>query len=307
MSPLKTPSLKSVPAALLRALLVCLPLFAAGSTHAQSRDALADLVNEYRADPGSCDGWRADPAPALTPHPALARARVPQGGYIDQSLERLGYPVAEAKIIYVSGARNADAAMDAAWGTQCRALLGTEWTSVGTARNGDSWQIVLARATAAPQGARFSNVRGARVPDPRDTGKLILDAVNRARAMPRNCGNRHFDAARPVKWNSSLATAALAHSSDMARQSYFSHQGRDGREVSDRAKHAGYRYLGIGENIAAGQKSADEVMAGWLASPGHCANIMDRWFTEMGSAYALGGGGRDNNHPYWTQVFGTPK
>lgn len=291
---------------LLRGLLICLPLFAAGSTHAQSRDPLADLINEYRADPGSCDGWRGDPVPPLTPHPALARARVAAGGYIDQALERAGYPVAEAKIIYVSGARDAGAAMDAVWGSQCRALLSTEWTAVGTGRNGDSWQIVLARPSATAQVSRLSNARVARVSDTRDTGKIILDAVNRARATPRNCGTRHFDAARPLTWNRSLASAAQAHSVDMARQSYFSHQGKDGSEVSDRAKHAGYRYLGIGENIAAGQKSADEVMAGWLASPGHCANIMDRWFTEMGSAYALGGGGRDN-HPYWTQVFGTPK
>ncbi|WLI90545.1 CAP domain-containing protein [Massilia sp. R2A-15] len=289
-----------------RGLLVCLPLLAAGAAHAQSRDALADLINEYRADPGSCGGWRADPAPPLAPHPALARARVAPGGYIDDALERAGYPVAEAKIIYVSGARNAEAAMDAVWGTQCRALLGAEWTSVGTARSGDSWQIVLARQSASPHVSHLSNARVARQSETRDIGKLILDAVNRARATPRNCGTRHFDAARPLTWNRSLASAAQAHSSDMARQSYFSHQGRDGSEVSDRAKHAGYRYLGIGENIAAGQKSADEVMAGWLASPGHCANIMDRWFTEMGSAYALGGGG-SNSHPYWTQVFGTPK
>lgn len=294
-------------ATLLRGLLVCLPMFAASAAQAQSRDALADLINEYRADPGSCDGWRADPAPALTPHSALARARVQPGGYIDHALERAGYPVAEAKIIYVSGARDAEAAMDAAWGTQCRALLSTNFTAVGTARSGDSWQIVLARPTASTQvAARQSNGRAARMADTRDTGQSILDAVNRARATPRNCGSRHFDAARPLTWNRSLATAAQSHSSDMARKSYFSHQGTDGSEVSDRAKHAGYHYSGIGENIAAGQRTADEVMAGWLASPGHCANIMDRWFTEMGSAYALGGGG-GNNHPYWTQVFGTPK
>lgn len=307
MFSLKNRFINPGPTTLLGSLLVCLPLFSAGSARAQSRDALADLINEYRADPGSCDGWRADPAPPLTPHPALGRARVAPGGYIDQALERARYPVAEAKIIYVSGARSAGAAMDAVWGSQCRALLSTEFTAVGTARTGDSWQIVLARPTASAQVSRLSNARVARLPDARDTGKIILDAVNRARATPRNCGTRHYDAARPLTWNRALASAAQVHSSDMARQSYFSHQGKDGSEVADRAVHAGYRWSGIGENIAAGQRSADEVMAGWLASPGHCANIMDRWFTEMGSAYALGGGGRDNNHPYWTQVFGTPK
>jgi uncharacterized protein YkwD len=67
---------------------------------------------------------------------------------------------------------------------------------------------------------------------------------------------------------------------------------------------AGYRWSGIGENIASGQESVDQVMAGWLASPGHCANIMDRWFTEMGGAFAVAGG---PGRAYWTQVFGTPK
>jgi uncharacterized protein YkwD len=281
-----------------RCLLACLPLLAAGTTHAQSRDSLADLINEYRADPGGCDGWRADPVPPLQPHQALARVYVAPGAFLDVALERAGYPVAYAKASYISGMRDAGAAMDALWRTQCRALLSTDVTAVGASRHGDTWQIVLARP-AAP--ARVA----VRLPDTRDVGKIILDAVNRARATERNCGERHFTAAPALKWNSALSSAALAHSSDMARQNYFSHEGKDGREVADRAVQAGYRWRGIGENIAAGQESPDEVMAGWLASPGHCANIMNRWFTEMGSAYAVGGG--RGGRPYWTQVFGTPK
>lgn len=282
---------------MVRGLFVCLPLLAAGATHAQNRDAMADLINEYRADPGSCEGWRADPVPPLTPHSALARVRVAPGAFLDQALERAGYPVAHAKAIYLDGVRDARAAMDAIWRTQCRALLSTEFTAVGTSRSGDSWQIVLARP-AAP-------ARVAQLPDSRDVGKIILDAVNRARATERNCGERHFTAAPALTWNRALSAAALAHSSDMARQNYFSHESKDGREVADRAVQAGYRWRGIGENIAAGQESADEVMAGWLASPGHCANIMNRWFTEMGSAYAVGSG--RGGRAYWTQVFGTPK
>ena len=290
---------KPRPITLVRCLLGCLPLFAAGAAHTQNRDQLADLINEYRADPGSCEGSRADPVPPLTPHSALARVRVAPGVFLDQALERAGYPVAYAKAIYISGVRDAESAMDAIWRTQCRALMSTEFTSVGASRNGDAWQIVLARS-AAPAPARV-----ARLADGRDTGRIILDAVNRARATERNCGERHFTAAPALKWNAALSAAALAHSTDMARQNYFSHEGKDGREVADRAVQAGYRWRGIGENIAAGQQSPDEVMAGWLASPGHCANIMNRWFTEMGSAYAVGLGRA--GRPYWTQVFGTPK
>ncbi len=54
----------------------------------------------------------------------------------------------------------------------------------------------------------------------------------------------------------------------------------------------------MGENIASGQESADEVVDGWMASPGHCANIMDPNFTEIGVGYYDG--------DIWTQVFGRP-
>jgi uncharacterized protein YkwD len=46
-------------------------------------------------------------------------------------------------------------------------------------------------------------------------------------------------------------------------------------------------------------------VGGWLTSPGHCANIMNRDFTEMGAAYAINPG-RERGRVYWTQVFGRP-
>ena len=76
------------------------------------------------------------------------------------------------------------------------------------------------------------------------------------------CGERHFTAAPALKWSAALFEAARAHSQDMARQRYFSHTGKDGREVEERAVRAGYRWRGIGENIAAGQASPEEAMAG---------------------------------------------
>jgi uncharacterized protein YkwD len=285
--------------AIARCVLACLPLFAAVSAHGQDRDSLVDLINDYRADPGSCEGWRADPVAPLAQHRALGRVYVEPGGSLPRALERAGYGGAHAKAIYVTGPRHSLAAMDAIERAYCRILLSTEFTAVGAARTGDTWQVVFARP-AAPIPPR------ARLPDLRDAGQILLDAVNRARATERNCGNKHFAAAPALTLNRALGAAALAHSVDMARQNYFSHKGKDGREVEQRAVQAGYRWSGIGENIAAGQASPDEAMAGWLASPGHCANIMDRWFTEMGAAYATSAG---NGKPqvYWTQVFGQPR
>jgi uncharacterized protein YkwD len=279
-------------------LLACLPLFAAAPAQAQNRESLVDLINAYRADPGSCEGWQADPVAPLAQHPALGRLHVAPGAALDQALARAGYAGAHAKAIYVSGARDAEAAMDVIARTYCRTLLSGEFIAVGAGRSGDNWQIVLARPAPPSRLAQLS--------DTRNTEKIILDAVNRARAIDRNCGERHFTAAPALTLNRALGAAALAHSVDMARQGYFSHQGKDGREVEQRAVQAGYRWRGIGENIAAGQESPEEAVAGWLESPGHCANIMNRWFTEMGAGYATSGG-RDKPRVYWTQVFGQPR
>ena len=60
----------------------------------------------------------------------------------------------------------------------------------------------------------------------------------------------------------------------------------------------------MGENIAYGPKSAEEVVQGWLSSPGHCENIMDPRFAEMGIAYAPGRASRRGL--YWVQVLADP-
>jgi uncharacterized protein YkwD len=48
-----------------------------------------------------------------------------------------------------------------------------------------------------------------------------------------------------------------------------------------------------------------QVVSDWLGSPGHCANIMNPAFTEMGAAYAVNPA-NENRTPYWTQMFGRP-
>ena len=68
---------------------------------------------------------------------------------------------------------------------------------------------------------------------------------------------------------------------------------------------SGYRETLVGENIAYGPKSADEVVRGWLDSPGHCENIMDVRFSEVGIAYAAGSGSKPGL--YWVQVFAAPR
>ena len=91
----------------------------------------------------------------------------------------------------------------------------------------------------------------------------------------------------------------------MASHGKLSHAGSDGSTHAERATRAGYRWRVVGENIAAGQPNAEQVVAGWLKSAGHCANLMDPDFSEMGVAFAAAPQG--GKGIYWAQMFGTPR
>ncbi|WP_188963540.1 CAP domain-containing protein [Deinococcus aquiradiocola] len=133
------------------------------------------------------------------------------------------------------------------------------------------------------------------------TEQRVLDLTNQARAQARTCGTTSYPAAPALSWNASLATAARGHATDMAAKNYFSHTSQDGRTFDVRIRNAGYTgYRTIGENIAAGQPTPDAVVAGWLASPGHCANIMNASFKELGVGVGTGG----SYGTYWVQDFG---
>jgi len=133
----------------------------------------------------------------------------------------------------------------------------------------------------------------------------MLTQVNHARARSRDCGSDHYPAAAALAWHCTLEDVAAAHSRDMGDHNFFSHTGSDGLTVGDRVTNAGYAWSGVGENIAAGQQDIDAVMGAWLDSPGHCANLMQPAFTEIGmSVYSVTG----SDYPiYWTQVFAAPR
>jgi uncharacterized protein YkwD len=91
----------------------------------------------------------------------------------------------------------------------------------------------------------------------------------------------------------------------MARNHYFDHVDQSGRSPADRVKAAGYREQRVAENIAYGTLSTEEVIAGWLKSPGHCENLMEPRFKEMGIAYAQGSG--THRELYWVQLLADPR
>ena len=131
----------------------------------------------------------------------------------------------------------------------------------------------------------------------------VVELVNAARSNGRKCGSERFGVAPSLSVSQKLNKAAEGHARDMARKKYFEHRGSDGSQPKDRVIRAGYQPRLTGENIAFGPESAEEVIAGWLASPGHCANIMDPRFQSIGIGIAVG---RKRGEIYWVQDFGAP-
>jgi uncharacterized protein YkwD len=99
-----------------------------------------------------------------------------------------------------------------------------------------------------------------------------------------------------------LAAAAQAHSLDMDVNSYFGHNTPSGLTPFQRMIADGYGFSVAAENIAAGQPTPSAVMAAWMQSPGHRANILNCALRQIGVGYAVGG----TYGTYWTQDFGTP-
>jgi uncharacterized protein YkwD len=132
----------------------------------------------------------------------------------------------------------------------------------------------------------------------------VVELVNDARSHARRCGSERFSAAPPLSVSTKLNEAAAAHARDMVKRKFFEHQGSDGSQPRDRVLRAGYHSRLTGENIAFGPESAEEVVAGWLHSPGHCANIMDDRFRDIGVSLATG---PKRGQIYWVQDFGAPR
>lgn len=132
----------------------------------------------------------------------------------------------------------------------------------------------------------------------------LLQQINAARAQSRTCGTNTLPAATTLAWNDRLFSAAARHSRDMAVNNYFSHTSLDGRTFSRRMTDEGYAWSWSGENIAAGQASVSDVVSGWLASPGHCANIMRAEFRDVAVSCVSQAG--SNYGRYWTMSLARP-
>ena len=113
----------------------------------------------------------------------------------------------------------------------------------------------------------------------------VLELANQRRAQGGCCGATCFGASRALTPSENLRAAARLHARDMAEHGLFSHDSFDGRTFVDRAAEANFRGCSLGENIAQGHQSPEAVVAGWMASEGHCANILSRSFSELGVGF----------------------
>lgn len=276
---------------------LCMLIFSpllAESAHAGAEQRLLAAINGYRAHPQRCDRRSAQ---RMAPLALKSNLALPvghrYGGGLRDALKSSGYSAVTVRSIRIVGAQDAEEAFDRLQSDYCGALLDAQYADIGISRARSEWQVVLARP-----------VLDSRVGDNRSIGKALLAEVNAARARPRLCGRQRFAAARPLSWNAALGAAAQGHSKAMAYGNYFAHRDPDGDQPADRARAAGYRGRQIGENIAAGQSSPGKAMAGWLASPGHCANLMNPIFTQVGAGFASEA--RSDEGTYWTMLFGAP-
>ncbi|WP_405758622.1 CAP domain-containing protein [Streptomyces sp. NBC_00073] len=100
--------------------------------------------------------------------------------------------------------------------------------------------------------------------------------------------------------NAKLTAAAVNHSQDMAAHANMSHTGSDGSDPGQRITASGFSWMTYGENVAYGYSTPEQVMTGWMNSPGHRENILNCAFKEIGVGLA-------QPNSYWTQDFGTAR
>jgi len=267
-------------------------------------DALS-VVQMLRA--GGCGGI-APIAPPLSRNPSLDRAaeQWADGHALNSAAELAGYPLKSAQGLRVTGSD--EALIQRLRRTDCSVVSGRDVREVGLYHRGaDSW-LVLATPSGSSWSAPAARPPASTPPPVSATPAMAaraLELVNEARARGAQCGAQSFGPAPLLTLSGTLAGVAVGHATDMAVHDYFEHQDLSGESPADRVRAAGYHEKLVGENIAYGPQSVEEVVQGWLASPGHCENIMDPRFAQMGIGLAPGRASRRGL--FWVQLLAEPR
>ncbi|KAJ0401670.1 hypothetical protein P43SY_001302 [Pythium insidiosum] len=157
---------------------------------------------------------------------------------------------------------------------------------------GQRFALALVAAALVASDSNLVDAQRLRGLQSNDMYAKMLQAVNAERA------NANLP---PLCYNSKLNNAAQAHSQDQANHRHMSHTGSNGSSMTERIEQSGFKWSTAAENVAAGQKSVEEVMDAWMHSDGHRRNILgDHKFFGVGQATA-----NDDYGVYWTQNFGS--
>lgn len=263
-----------------------------GSTGLARADVLGDL-NNLRAR--GCAG-RAPVAGSLRRSARLdAVARELARGFDLRTAEhRAGYHASASAAIALSGIARDASVRDLLARRFCAQALDPAFGELGEFRHDERVWLALAQPFQPPA-----------TRDAADIAQRVLELTNRARAQPRRCGDERFPAAPPLRPSRALAAAARVQAQDMAHRGLMDHRGSDGSDPGIRVARTGYRWRRVGENLAMGILTPEQVVTGWLHSPHHCANLMSGGFQELGVAFAVNP--RDDAGVYWAQVFATAR
>jgi uncharacterized protein YkwD len=215
-----------------------------------------------------------------------------RGATLHAAVERSGYTAGAVSGLHLEGIHAPRRPGPGA--SACRVLRDRSLVDIGAFERYDDLWVVFASPVSLP--AYGDEARVAR---------HALELVNRARQSQQRCGTRTLPPADPLRLSAQLSAAAARHAGDMSQHHYFEHQDPAGHTPADRVRAAGYAERRVGENIAYGVLSTEDAVAGWLRSPGHCENLMDPGFQEMGIAFAREQGGHSDL--YWVQVLAAPR
>jgi uncharacterized protein YkwD len=295
---MKTKSLPLLLAGLLAGALPALP-------QTDVRQELLRLVNAERARAGApplrLEGSLTRAAQQHTEE--LSRLGSLHGGSaadMHRRLEQTGYQAHEWTENVINSGSGLDEVVRS-WKTRnpssFRSLMDPDYRDLGIGLSRLDGMPLYSFLFAVPQADHFSRETS----DLRDRRKVEEEMLARVNAARRKAGSK------PLRENPLLDKAAQRHAEDMLARGYFAHQSPSGTTVRERSRAAGYDWQTIGENLAFGQTSVEEVVQTWLESPGHRRNILNPEFSELGLGLALGRGSDGKYQVLWVQNFGAPR
>ena len=264
-------------------------------------DALVDALNEARATRQVPAVKRDTLLDEVAERRAVETARLPEGRRFEEkrSIEELirdagrrRFATAAQYLAYQSGYEDQVSAAVSSWKSyepSWSKALRAGWTEVGaaTARASDGTLVI---AVVLLEAARP-------LPAVTKIEADVVDAVNR---------ERESRGLAPLAIDARLHPVARAHSEDMLRRDYFEHVSPEGIHPAERVTAAGIAYRKVAENLFSTRRAGDPVataVAGWMASPGHRANIVDPSFTHTSVGVAVD---PDEGEVILTQLFLRP-